>query len=53
MERSRLENAAGKDEVIGERVKDGRLNQKLCNIAFESGVMPEDWRSCDYFTVQG
>ena len=41
--------AAGKDEIAGEikvggnRVVD--LIWRLCNMAFESGDMPEDWRS--------
>ena len=41
--------AAGKDEVTGEMIK-GRGDRvvdwiwRLCNMAFESGVMPEDWR---------
>ena len=41
---------AGKDEVTGEMIKGGG-NRVLdwiwwvCNMAFESGVVPEDWRS--------
>ena len=42
--------AAGKDEITGEMIKGegGRvvdLIWRLCNNAFESGVVPEDWRS--------
>ena len=42
--------AAGKDEVTGEVIKgeDGRVVDwiwRLCNIAFESGIVPKDWRS--------
>ena len=42
--------AAGKDEITGGMVKSGgdRLVDwiwRVCNMAFESGVMPEDWRS--------
>ena len=41
---------AGKDEITGEMIKaeDDRLVDKiwrLCNMAFESCVVPEDWRS--------
>ena len=41
--------AAGKDETTGEMIKGGgdRVLDciwRLCNIAFESGVVPEDWR---------
>ena len=44
--------AAGKDEVTGEMVKheDYMLVDwiwRLCNMAFESGVVPEDWKSVD------
>ena len=41
--------AAGKDEVTREKMK-GRCDRevdwiwRLCNIAFESGVVSEDWR---------
>ena len=36
----------------GERVVDWIW--RLCNMAFESHVVPEDWRSCcDHSTVQG
>ena len=43
-------NAAGKDEVTGEAVKGGSDNvvdgiRRLHNMAFESGVEPEDWIS--------
>ena len=41
---------AGKDEVIREMTKGGDERVvfciwRLCNIAFESGVVREDWRS--------
>ena len=41
---------AGKDEITGVMIKGGgdRVVDwiwRLCNMAFESGVMPEDWRS--------
>ena len=41
-------NATGKDEITGEIIKGDRgVNWiwMLCNIAFENGVVPEDWRS--------
>ena len=42
--------AAGKDEITGEMIKGGsdrvvELIWRLCNMAFESGVVPEYWRS--------
>ena len=42
--------AAGKDEVTGKMIKGGddiAVNWiwRLCNMTFESGVVPEDWRS--------
>ena len=42
--------AAGKDEITGEMIKGGgdRVVDwiwRLCNMAFDSGVVPEDWRS--------
>ena len=42
--------AAGKDEIKGEMIKSGgdRVVDwilRLCTMAFESGVVPEDWRS--------
>ena len=42
--------AVGKDKITGEMVKGGGNRMVdciwwLCNMAFESGVMPEDWRS--------
>ena len=42
--------AAGKDEVTGEMIKgggDGAVDWiwRLYNMAFESGVVPGDWRS--------
>ena len=42
--------AAGKDEITGETIKGGgdRFMDwiwRLCNMGFESGVVPEDWRS--------
>ena len=41
---------AGKDEITGEIIKGGGDREvdwiwRLCNMAFESGVVPEDWRS--------
>ena len=36
------EKMAGKDEVTGEMIKSGC--ERLCKV-FESGVVPEDWRS--------
>ena len=41
---------AGKDEVTREMIKGGGNRvldwiRRLCNMAFESGVVPEDWRS--------
>ena len=41
---------AGKDEIAGEMIKGGgkRVVEwiwKLCNMAFESGFVPDDWRS--------
>ena len=47
---------AGKDEIIGEIIK-GRGNRvvdwiwRLCNMAFESDVVPEDWRSAVIFPL--
>ena len=42
--------AAGKDKITGEMKKGGddRVVDwiwRLCNMPFESGVVPEDWRS--------
>ena len=42
--------AAGKDEVIGEMIKGGGNRmvdwiRRLCNMAFESGVVSEGWRT--------
>ena len=42
--------AAGKDEITGEMIKGGgdRVVDwiwRLCNMAFESGDVSEDWRS--------
>ena len=42
--------AAGKDEITEEMIKSGRDKLmdwiwRLCNVAFKSGVVPEDWRS--------
>ena len=44
------QKAAGKDEVTGEIIKDGGNRVvdwvwKLCKMAFESGVVLEDWSS--------
>ena len=50
--------AAGGNEITEEIIK-GRGDRvvhwvwMLCNIAFESGIVPEDWRSVDCSTVQG
>ena len=40
--------AAVKDEITGEMIKDGGDGVvdciwRLCNMAFENGVVPEDW----------
>ena len=48
--------AAGKDEVTGEMIKGGGNKVvdwiwRLCNTAFESGVVPEDWRSAVIFPI--
>ena len=45
-----LEKAEGKDEVMGEMIKGGGDRvvdwiRSLCNTAFESSGVPEDWRS--------
>ena len=42
--------SADKDEITGEMIKGGSDRVvgwiwRLFNIAFESGVLPEDWRS--------
>ena len=42
--------AAGKDQITGEMIKGGSDRVvdwilRLCNIAFESDAVPEDWRS--------
>ena len=41
-------DAAGNDEITGEMIKGGDRAVdwiwKLCNMAFESGVVFEDWR---------
>ena len=42
--------AAGKDEITEEMIKVGGDRVvgwiwRLCNMTFESGVVPEDWRS--------
>ena len=42
--------AAGRDEVTGEMIKGGGYMVvdwvwKICNMDFENGVVPEDWRS--------
>ena len=38
--------AIGKDEITGEMMKVGgnRVVDWICNMTFESGVVPEDWR---------
>ena len=52
MRRDKLKNgkATGKDEFIGKRIKGGGVKVVdwiwcLCNMAFESGIEPEYWRS--------
>ena len=45
-----LKKATGKDEITGEMIKGGgdRVVDciwRLCNMAFESSVVPEHWRS--------
>ena len=48
-----------KEKEITEEIIKGRGDRvvhwvwMLCNIAFESGIVPEDWRSVDCSTVQG
>ena len=42
--------AAGKNEVTGEMIKGGGDRVvgwiwRLCNMTFQSGIVPEDWRS--------
>ena len=42
--------AADRDEIIGEMIKGGCNRMKywiwsLCNMVFESSIVPEDWRS--------
>ena len=49
-----MERPHGKDEITGEMIEGGGNRVvdwflRLYNMAFESGVVPEDWRS----TVQG
>ena len=44
------EKVTGMDEITGEMIKGGddRVEDwiwRLCNMTFESGVVPEDWRS--------
>ena len=48
--------ATGKDEITGELIKGGGDRvvdwvQRLCNMTFESGVVPEDWRSAVIVTL--
>ena len=48
--------AAGKDEVTGEMIKGGGERVvdwiwRMCNMAFENGVVPEDWRSAMIVTL--
>ena len=49
MREGKLKNgkAAGKDEITGEMIKGGsdRVIWRLCNMSFESVVVPEDWIS--------
>ena len=49
MEKLKNGKVAGKDEVTGEMVKHEDYMVvdwiwRLCNMAFESGVVPEDWK---------
>ena len=40
--------ATGKDEITGEMIKGDRVVDwiwRLCNMTFESGIVPEGWRS--------
>ena len=46
----RNRKSSGKDEVTGKMIKDGGNRVvdwiwRLCNMAYENGAMPEDWRS--------
>ena len=48
--REKKGKTAGKDEVTGEMIKGGANRVvnwiwRLCNMAFESGVVSEDWSS--------
>ena len=50
VEKLKKGKATGLDEVLGEIIKGGGdivvdWIWSLCNIAFESGVVPENWRS--------
>ena len=50
--------ATGKDEITGEKIKGGgdRVVDwiwRLCNMAFESGVVSEDWRSFTLYKGKG
>ena len=50
--------AAVKDEITGEMIEGGDDKVidsiwTLCNMAFESGVVLEDWRSVVIFKLQG
>ena len=50
MRKFRNGKVAGKDEVAGEMVKGGiemvvNWIWRLCNVVFERGVVPEEWRS--------
>ena len=50
------EKFAGKDEITGEIIKSRAdsvvdLIWRLCKMAFESGVVPEDWRSAVIFPL--
>ena len=49
-------NTVGKDEITGEMLKGGgdRVGEwiwKVCNMEFESGNVPEDWRSAVIFPL--
>ena len=50
VEKLKKGNSAGKDKITGDMIKGGGdrvvdFIWRLCDMAFESGVAPEDWRS--------
>ena len=60
MKVAKLKNgkATGNEEITGEMIEGGgdRVVDwiwRLCNMAFESGVMPEDWRSVIFPLYKG